>query len=105
LQAVDEAGSVDALLFDMGVIDNAVEGAEQEDGDKTRVFDRPSVGTRASLKQIAKKIDGDVVDEPLSRGRARSVKKNVMQANGIEISGDGGHGPCRELPLPIVRRL
>jgi hypothetical protein len=28
-----------------------------------------------------------------------------VQANGIEISGDGGHRPCRELPLPIVRRL
>ena len=100
-----EAGSVDVLLFAMGVIDNAVEGAEQEDGDKTRVFDRPSVGARASLKQTAKKIDGDVVDEAFARGRARSVKKNVVQANGIEISGDGGLGPCRELPLPIVRRL
>ena len=61
---------VDVLLSEVRVVHNTVESAEQENGDEARVFDRPSVGVRASLKQIAKKIDGDIVDEPFACRRA-----------------------------------
>ena len=99
-----EAGSVDVPLFDVCVVHDTVERAEQEDGDEARVFDRPSAGVRSRLKQIAKKIDGDIFDQAFARGRAGSVEKDIVQANGIEIAGDAGLGPCREFPLPVVRR-
>lgn len=50
LQAVNEAGSVDVLLFDVRVVNDTVERAEQENSDEARGFDGPRAGARASLK-------------------------------------------------------
>jgi hypothetical protein len=102
---MNETGPVDVLLFDMRVVHNTVEGAEQEDGDETRVFDRPRVGVRAGLQQIAKKIDGDIFDQSFARRRAGAVEEHVVQPNGIEIAGGAGRGPFRKFPLPVVSRL
>jgi len=53
----------------MRAIHNAVEAAKQEDSGETRVVDRPCPSVNAGLKQSAKMIYDDVVDETLPRGR------------------------------------
>jgi hypothetical protein len=77
-QSVRQPASVNPLVFDLRVNHHAMEAAEEEDGGETRVVDRQRACGNAGLKQLAKMIDDDVVDESLSGGGAGPEKKDVV---------------------------
>ncbi len=83
-------------------IDRAVQSAKQKHSHKSRIVNRPRPSVNASLQQLRKMIDYDVVDESFPPARTRPIKNYVVKPHGFEISGDTRTRPRRQLSLPIV---
>src|ERR1700733_11017895 len=92
-QSVRQPASVDPVFLAIFLYD-AVESAKQKDRREARVINRPCPSHGPTLQQLEKMVDDDIVNEAFAWRRiGSSVENNVVEPNGIQITGDTRLGP------------
>lgn len=99
-----QSSAVESLFPDIGIIHDAVNAAEKENGGELGIVDRPRSGVNTILKKCGQMIDDDVIGKAfaaLARGWTSSKKDDIVQLNRIDVTCGHRSGPGGELFSPV----